>query len=424
MDQDLRVLIIGGGGREHALYEAIARSPLVRRVLCTPGNGGIPPEDRRTVKDSDFQGIVALAKEESVDLVVIGPEAPLVGGLVDLLKIQGICAFGPDARAAMLEGSKIFMKTCCSKWNVPTARYRFTNNNYAAAERMIKGTGFRVIKADGLCGGKGVTVAKTEDEALEAAHQLLVGKSQGNAGLRILIEEKLPGDECSVMAFCDGTDAILLPPARDYKRAYDGDVEPNPNTGGMGSYSPLPDVNDELLEEIKARIIMPTLRGMAQAGTSFRGLLYAGIMLTKDRPKLLEYNVRFGDPEAQVVLPLLDSDIVPYMLATCERGGLSGFGPLKVSSDVAVATVPVSGGYPGKYKTGFPITGLEEASREALIYHAGTDRTPELVTSGGRVMTCVGRGATYAEARRRSQLAAELIQFEGKRYRKKIAADL
>ena len=420
MRRDLTVLIVGSGAREHALYIAIGQSPLVQRVLCTPGNGGIPSRDRRNTKELDSDGLVLLAKQEGVDLVVVGPEAPLVAGLVDRLQREGIVAFGPSASAAMLEGSKIFTKICCNQWDIPTPAYRIAGN-YDMAGRFITSTGFRVIKADGLCGGKGVTVADTEAEALEAARQLLVERTQGDAGARILIEERLTGRECSVMAFCDGIDAVLLPPARDYKRAYDGDQ--GLNTGGMGSYSPLPDVDDTLLAQIKEQIFLPTLRGMAELGSPYHGLLYAGIILTKDGPMLLEFNVRFGDPETQVVLPLLVSDIVEHMLATCSKGGLSDLAPLQVKSGVAVCTVLVSDGYPGKYKTGSPITGVEGAEREVLIFHAGTNRTPDLVTSGGRVMSCVGLGATFDEARVRSHTAADAICFDNKRYREDIAAN-
>ncbi len=423
MHGDLTVLIIGSGAREHALYETVRKSPLVGRVLCTPGNGGIPLEDRRNVKDSDFVGIFKLIEDEGVGLLVIGPEGPLVAGLADSLEIFGIGVrvFGPHKAAASLEGSKIFTKTYSDRWNIPTAKFEYTDD-FDVAKEIIRRTGFRVIKADGLCSGKGVTVADSEAEAIKAAHQLLVGRIQGNAGTRILIEERIIGRECSVMAFCDGSDAVLLPAARDYKRAYEGDT--GSNTGGMGSYSPLLDVGDRELAQIKEEIILPTLRGMADLSTPYHGLLYAGIMHTKDGPMLLEYNVRFGDPETQVVLPRVLSDIVPYMLATCERGGLSKLPPLRESSQVALCTVLVSDGYPEKYEVGFPITGAYKAEYKALILHAGTGRTPELVTTGGRVMSCVGLGDTFETARERSYEAADLIHFKKKRYRKDIGDDL
>ena len=418
MRHDLTVLVVGSGAREHVLYSAIERSPLVARVLCTPGNGGIFPDNRRNIKESDFDGLVCLVKNEKVDLVVVGPEVPLVAGLVDRLEGEGIAAFGPSAKGALLEGSKIFMKTRCRRWGVPTADFDFAGD-CKVAKKIIERNGFRVVKADGLCGGKGVIVAETENEALEATRRLLTERVHGNAGARIVLETRLKGTECSVMAFCDGENAVLLPPARDYKRACNDDV--GPNTGGMGSYAPSLDVDESLLDTIKEQIILPTLRGMADWGVPYRGVLYAGIMLTSEGPQLLEYNVRFGDPECQVILPLLDSDVVEYILATLEAGGLSQLGQIKAKPEVAVCTILVSKGYPNKYQVGFPITGVEEASRSALIFHAGTDRTPDLVTSGGRVMSVVGFGENVALARARSRAAADAIQFVGKFYRTDIA---
>lgn len=423
MRRDLTVLVVGGGAREHALCWSIAKSPSVKRVLCTPGNGGITSENRRNIRDSDLPGIVGLAKEESVDLVVVGPEAPLVAGLVEILREAGVAAFGPNAKGARLEGSKIYTKTLSSGLDIPTAHWKWTDNYDDAKEMILSWGSLPVIKADGLCGGKGVVVPDTESQALDAAHDMLVKKTLGHAGSRIIIEDRLVGRECSVMALCDGENAVLLPPARDYKRALDGDR--GLNTGGMGSYSPLPDVDDALVAEIKTRIIDRTLYGMAKhEGNPYRGVLYAGIMLTKDGPFLLEYNVRFGDPETQVVLPRLQSDVVEYMFATLERGGLSKLGPLQIHSGASVCTVLVSKGYPDKYQTGFPITGLDEANSWAVLFHAGTDRTPELVTSGGRVMSCVGFTASLEAAREYSRLAAEAISFENKSFRTDIAANI
>lgn len=414
------VLVVGGGAREHALCWSIGRSHPDWRVLCTPGNGGICPTNRFSTKDSDLLGIVRLAKDERVDLVVIGPEGPLVAGLADLLRQNGIQAFGPSAAAAQLEGSKIFTKTCCKRWSIPTARFNFASS-YETAAKIIRRDGFRVIKADGLCGGKGVIVADTEEQMLEAAYQFMVAKVHGKAGASVLLEDKLVGRECSVMAFCDGEDAVLLPPARDYKRAFNGDN--GPNTGGMGSYSPLPDVNDDMLAEIKERIIMPTLRGMAERDTPYHGLLYAGIMLTEDGPMLLEYNVRFGDPETQVVLARVESDIAEYMLACATPGGLEKLGPLQVKDDAAVCIVLASSGYPGKYETGYPISGTENVPEGVLTFHAGTNRTSdaELVTSGGRVTSVVGLRPSIEQARQHAELGADAISFENKFHRNDIA---
>ncbi len=422
MHNNLTVLIVGGGAREHVLYEAIEKSPLVMYAFCTPGTSGISYKNRREVKDSDLATIVEHAQSEKVNLVVIGPEGPLVNGLVDMLNREGIPAFGPNAMAAELEGSKIFMKTRCKRWGIPTADFDFAGS-FSVAERIIKKSGYRVIKADGICGGKGVFVAETEAEALEAAHNLLVRKTQGEAGAKIVIEECMEGPECSIMAFCDGENALLLPPARDYKRAFDGNR--GPNTGGMGSYSPLPDVDDALLETIKERIILPTIRGMAKAGRPYHGVLYAGIMLTNKGPKLVEYNARFGDPEAQVVLPRIESDLVEYMLACTKRGGLANLKPLKVSSKSAVCVVLASEGYPGKYKTGLPIDGLDEIASNTQVFHAGTKRNGgNLYTSGGRVISVVGLGANLKLARHRANAGARKISFSNKFYRSDIAADV
>jgi phosphoribosylamine--glycine ligase len=421
MKEPLVILVIGSGGSESALCWLIGRNHPERHVLCTPGNGGISPKNRRDVKDSDLNGIVKLAKEEKADLVVVRPEGPLVAGLADRLRENGIPAFGPGAIGAQLEGRKIYTKQLCDEVGIPTARWQWADD-YEQAKKIICSWGVTppVVKANGLCGGKGVTVAETEEQALEAAYRLFK-KVQGNAGARILMEERLVGRECSVQTFCDGENAEVLPVARDYKRAFDGNK--GPNTGGMGSYSPLPDVSNEDLADIKTRIIMPTLRGMAEErGAPYQGLLYAGIILTRDGPKLLEYNVRFGDPETQVVLPLIESDIVEYMFACNKLGGLAKLGPLKVKNKFSVCIVLASDGYPGKYQTGFAIRGLKNVPRDVSVFHAGTNRvTGNLVTSGGRVMSIVGLGSTIEQARQRAEVGADAILFANKFCREDIA---
>lgn len=421
MNQNLTVLVVGSGAREHALCWALEHSPRVARVICTPGNGGIAVENRRDVKESDIAGIVQLARDEAAGLVVIGPEAPLVLGLVDELTKAGIKAFGPSAKAAQLEGSKIYAKTLCSSEGIPTAQWRWADT-YDAAKILIESWGsVPVIKADGLCGGKGVVVASTVREALDAARDMLVKKTLGDAGSRIIIEDRLVGRECSVMALCDGEHSVLLPPARDYKRAYDG--EKGPNTGGMGAYSPVFDLNDALLADIKKRIIDRTLYCMAKhEGTPFQGVLYAGIMVTQNGPELLEYNVRFGDPEAQVVLARVShSELVEHMLACTERGGLSRVGPLTVLPSPAVCVTLASAGYPATYKTGVPITGIE-GLRGCALFHAGTKRTNEgLVTSGGRVMSVVALGDSIEDARTYANSAADKVMFANKYRRTDIA---
>ena len=425
MGGNLRVLIVGSGGREHVLAWTIGKSPLVERVYVTPGNAGIAPENRFDVKEMDLDDIVSLALEERIDLVVVGPEGPLVGGLVGRLEAIGIAAFGPTAAAAVLEGSKIKMKFLCHSSGIPTAPWHWADE-YDMARRMIeRWEQPPVIKADGLCGGKGVVVAHDTAEALEAAHDMLVKKKFGEAGSRIVIEDRLIGREGSFMVLVDGKNVMRLELARDFKRLLNGDT--GPNTGGMGAYSPLPDVGWDMEEEIMQRIIMPMVLGMSEVEkTPFRGLLYAGLMITKNGPYVLEFNVRFGDPETQVVLPRLESDIVPYLLACTEQGGLAKLDPIKFSSEVAVCRVLASEGYPGTYDTGLSISGLRHEVRDTLVFHAGTrvDDEGRVVTAGGRVMGIVGLGPNFASARVRAAARANLIGYDNKIERTDIALNI
>ncbi|MDO8407825.1 MAG: phosphoribosylamine--glycine ligase [bacterium] len=427
MNGNMRILIVGGGGREHALAWACKKSPLVERVYVTPGNGGIAQENRRNVQAMDFDGIVRLAQEECIDLVVVGPEAPLVAGLVDYLEAAGIKAFGPSARAARLEGSKIYMKGFCADNAIPTAAWRWAGSYVPAANiisvwRHMNHGVAPVIKADGLCGGKGAVVPKTLEEALDAARAMLRGDAPyGAAGARIVIEDKLIGPECSIMALCAGLDYQLLPLSRDHKRARSGDK--GPNTGGMGGYSPLPYVDEVLKRQICERIIEPTLFGMTYyENAPFYGMLYANLMLTADGPYVLEFNVRFADPETQFVLPRIKTDIVPYLFACTEpHGHLAGFPELEVSSDVAVGYTLTERGYPGKVTTGHCISGIEADMPGTLVFHAGTEWDAQglrLVTSGARVATAVGLGPTFPQARERASARADAVSFTGK-YRRK-----
>lgn len=420
----MTILIIGSGAREHALAKKLETSPKVSRVLCSPGNGGFRSGQIHDVAVTDMDGIVQLALDESVDLVVIGPEVPLVNGLVDRLAEHGIAAFGPTARMAVLEGSKAFTKRLCKAYWIPTAPFHVASSMEDALRAIHSFDTPPVIKADGLCAGKGVVVAKSHAQAIDAAEDMLVNGVHGKAGDVIVVEERLEGLECSVMAFCDGENAILLPPARDYKRAYDGDE--GPNTGGMGSYSPLSDVDDALLERIKNEIILRVLLAFKhQESLPFRGLLYAGLMLTAKGPKLMEFNVRFGDPETQVILARTTSDILPYMLGTLEVGGLAELPPLEVSPEAAVCVVLASRGYPGKYETGMWVSGDTTEFPNATILHAGTKPLSFLTkTTGGRVFSVVGMGPAIADARKTAYAAADQIYYNNKENRTDIAKDV
>jgi len=417
------ILIVGGGGREHALAWKLAQSPRIGTIFMAPGNSGTQTiAVNIAIPATDVAKLVSFAKNFRVHFVVVGPEAPLVAGIIDELRKEKIPAFGPTAMAAQLEASKIFTKTRCRRWNIPSADFDFAGC-YKVAENIIKRTGFRIIKTDGLCEGKGVVVTDSEEEALEAVRRFYSKQKGRWGGPPILIEEKLKGHECSVIALCDGKDAVLLPPARDYKRAFEGDK--GPNTGGMGSYCPLPDVNNPLLAEIKERIILPTLRGMEAWGEPYRGVLYAGIMITKDGPKLLEYNARFGDPETQSQVRLLKTDILDVVEA-CANGTLGNLS-IETHAGASVCVVFASGGYPGWFAKDIPITGITRAERipGVVVFHAGTGfNKKKLVTLGGRVLNVTAIGDTLEDALSRAYEAAEHIQFEGMYYRRDIGAEL
>jgi phosphoribosylamine--glycine ligase len=401
----MKVLVVGGGGREHALCWALGASPLVEAVLCAPGNAGIAGVARCVpVKADDLDGLVALAQAERVGLVVVGPEVPLVLGLVDRLQAVGIRAFGPTAAAARLEGSKAFTKAFCGRHGIPTATaHTFGPDEREAARAHVRAAGAPiVVKADGLAAGKGVVVAGTVEEALAAI--------DGNDGV-LVIEEFLEGEEASLFALCDGTTALEIGTAQDHKRAFDGDQ--GPNTGGMGAYSPAPRLDAALIERAMAEIVRPTLAGMAAEGAAFTGFLYAGLMLTPAGPKLIEYNVRFGDPECQVVLPRLMTDLAQLVLGAVD--GMLGHMNLRWLPLHALTVVLAARGYPGAYATGSEIRGLEAlvGDPDLLLFHAGTRRDADgrLVAAGGRVLNVTGLGATLAEARARAYAAVERIDW-------------
>ncbi len=406
----MRVLVVGGGGREHSLCWAIAASPLCDALYCAPGNAGIAQDAECVpIGADDVEGLVRFASENAIDFVVVGPEAALVMGLVDRLTEAGIKAFGPTAAAAQLEGSKGFMKDLCAKYAIPTAAYgRFSDA--AAAKAHIEQTGAPiVVKADGLAAGKGVTVAQSVGEARAAVDAAMTDGAFGAAGQELVIEECLVGEELSFFALVDGKTALPLAGAQDHKAVGDGDT--GPNTGGMGAYSPAPALTEALEADIMARIILPTVAGMAAEGMPFKGVLYAGLMLTEDGPKLLEYNVRFGDPECQVLMMRLRSDILPALVAACD--GVLGTFNLRWSDDAALTVVMATQGYPGAYAKGSEIRGLDAVSPEdAIVFHAGTAMEGgRLVANGGRVLNITASGATIAEAQAKAYDAIDKIDW-------------
>lgn len=413
----MNILVIGSGGREHALYWKLSESPQTEQIYAIPGNPGMGAS--AAIALDDHAAILRFVKEHEIGLVVVGPEVPLMNGLVDELEAAGIRAFGPRANAAEIEGSKSFAKDLMKKYGIPTARYEvFTAAEPARAYIRQEGAPI-VVKADGLAAGKGVIVAMTEQEALDAVDAIMEDHSFGDAGARVVIEEFMEGEEASLLAFTDGTTIRPMISAQDHKRAYDGDR--GPNTGGMGTYAPAPVMTPEMTERAVEEILKPTIAAMAMEGRVYRGCLYLGLMVTADGPKVVEFNARFGDPETQVVLPLLDSDLVAIMCA-CADGTLADV-PIRWKDGAAVCVVLASGGYPGHYEKGQEIHGLADAeAMGALVFHAGTAmKDGKLVTNGGRVLGVVGRGADISSAVDAAYAAAAKISFKDAYYRKDIA---
>jgi phosphoribosylamine--glycine ligase len=406
----MNLLLLGSGGREHALAWKIADSPLVDRLYCAPGNAGIARDAELVGLDpADHAAVIDFCKAERVDFVVVGPEGPLVAGIVDDLEAAGIKAFGPRRAAARLEGSKAFAKDLCRAHGIPTAEYaRFTAAASAKAHVRNKGAPI-VVKADGLAAGKGVVVAESVEQA-EAAIDMMLSGGLGAAGAEIIIEECLVGEEASFFALCDGETAIPLASAQDHKRAFDNDR--GPNTGGMGAYSPAPVMTQELSRRAMDEIVLPTLRAMHTMGAPFKGVLYAGLMITAQGPKLIEFNVRFGDPECQVLMLRLKSDLVPALIAA--RDGVLKSFDLRWHADVALVVVMAANGYPGTYAKGSAIEGLDAAAaiEGVEIFHAGTRAEGgRILANGGRVLNVCARGGSVEDARMRAYAAIEKIRW-------------
>ncbi|MCL5960259.1 MAG: phosphoribosylamine--glycine ligase [Chloroflexi bacterium] len=414
----MRVLVVGSGGREHAIAWKLAQSKLLSKLYCAPGNAGIAQVAQNVpLAADDCDGLAAWAEQNDIDLTVVGPEAPLSAGIANQFHEKGLAVFGPTKAAARIESSKDWCKSLLLRYGIPTAASEtFTSYDRAAAYVSSRPSPI-VIKADGLAGGKGVVVAQTRAEALQALEQFMLERTLGEAGNKVVVEEFLSGREVSLLAFTDGTDLLRMVPACDYKRVYDGDR--GPNTGGMGAYSPPGFVSDDLLEDVEERILRQTIKAMAAEGCPYQGVLYAGLMITEEGPKVLEFNCRFGDPETQVILPRMEGDLLSIMNSVA-RGRL-GEAQVAWSDRASCGVVLASGGYPGGYSKGHAIRGLDRAE-EVVVFHAGTQLVDgKIVTAGGRVLVVVALGRDLAEARAKAYAGVNSISFEGCHFRTDIA---
>ena len=423
----MRILVVGGGGREHALVWKIAQSPLVERVYCAPGNAGIAERAEIVpIAINNLDALADFAETNRIDLTVVGPEAPLIAGIVDRFEGRGLRIFGPSADPARIEGSKVFAKKLMQTAKIPTADFWICDSLAVAQARVrdyyaAQGPNAKiVIKADGLAAGKGVVVAVSEAEAETALQQMMADRIFGDAGAVVVIEECLVGEEASIMAITDGVTIKPLLPAQDHKRIGEGDT--GPNTGGMGAYTPVPAAPFEIVEEVTAKILEPAIAAIGELGIPYRGILYAGVMMTAQGIKAIEFNCRLGDPETQAVLPMLESDIVPLLMSVtdCSLDQQT----LKWRPGASVCVVAASGGYPGAYETGKPISGISQAEADGcLVFQSGTKRgaSGELLTDGGRVLSVTGRGATIMDATAQAYVGMSQIEFEGMRFRRDIA---
>lgn len=418
----MRVLVVGSGAREHAIAWKLRQSTRLSQMFVAPGNAGTASiAQNLPVPSADVEALAQAAREHRVDLTIVGPEVPLAEGIVDLFRSQGLAVFGPTKAAARIESSKVFSKALMQKHGIPTAEAQVFSSYEAARRYVMKHELPLVVKADGLAAGKGVFVCHSREEALEALHQCMEARAFGSAGDQVLVEECLQGREVSVFAFTDGTHLSPLVAACDYKRVGDGDQ--GPNTGGMGSYSPPEFLDDDLMEKVNVTVFKPVLKALSDAGTPYRGLLYAGLMIENGEPKVIEFNCRMGDPETQVILPRMESDLLDVIEAVVV-GTLAGVTPVW-RKEACVGVVMASRGYPGQYQTGKPIRGLERIPPEAVVFHSGTRLEGGVpVTAGGRVLTVTALGDDLDEARRRAYSALSHINFEGATFRHDIAAQL
>ena len=415
----MKILVVGSGGREHALTWKIAQSPKVDKIYCAPGNAGTAElAENIEIKADDIQGLLKFAKEKKIDLTVVGPEAPLVAGIVNLFEKEGLRIFGPRQEAAIVEGSKVFSKEFMVKYGIPTAQAGIFTKASEAKSYIEEVGAPIVVKADGLAAGKGVIVCKKKEEALSAVELIMEKKEFGKAGDKVIVEECLEGEEASIIAFTDGRSIIPLASSQDHKRVFDGDK--GPNTGGMGAYSPAPVVTDRLMEQIDVNILKPFVAGMGQEGIKYKGVIYAGVMVTRKGPMVLEFNARFGDPETQPILMRMRSDIVPIFDAIIDEKLDDRL--IEWDKKAAVCVVLAAGGYPGHYEKGIPIAGLDKVPQleNVVVFHAGTKVESGIVTNGGRVLGVTALGDSIKFAIDKAYRAVDLIHFKGMHYRKDI----